>query len=55
MPSDKDIVKPWFSTCDWGGCDEPTVGFRFDDNADELSKTTGYDWSGLRQTLRRRG
>lgn len=46
MPSERDEVevKPWFATCDWGDCDQQTVGFRFDDNADDLSKTTGYGW-----------
>lgn len=36
-------------TCDWGKgdgakCDEPMVGYRFDDDKDGESKEGGYGW-----------
>lgn len=27
-----------------GGCDDPVVGYRFDDGSDEQSKPSGYGW-----------
>lgn len=31
-------------TCDWGGCDEPMVGYRLDDDGDGQSKPGGFGW-----------
>jgi|ERR1043165_2133901 hypothetical protein len=40
----RDELKPYAFTCDWGDCDGPTAGFRWDDDSDGDSKPSGYGW-----------